>query len=108
MKLVKKTAEFRIFKRRDGRFAVKDAKGQPINAEEKVKILLAEGLVTAPEPKPVEEPVEEPAAEEAPAEEAPAEEAPAEEAPAEEAPAEEAPAEEAAAESSDDAEEPKA
>ena len=102
MKLVRKTAEYKIFLRGDNRYAVQNANGKPVNGEEKVNILIAEELikVTAPtEAAPdVEETVEEVAAEAteevAPAEE-PAEEAPAEEAPAEE-PAEEAPAEEPA------------
>ncbi|TXS96749.1 hypothetical protein FV139_00530 [Parahaliea maris] len=64
MKLVKKTADYSIFQRGDERYAVKDAAKKPVNGEEKVAILLAEGLITvaAPAPKPVEE--------EAPAEEA--------------------------------------
>ncbi len=77
MKLVKKTAEYSIYKRRDDRFAVKDAKKQSVNGEEKVKILVAEGLVEVKLPAPVEEaPEEEATAEEATAaaEEAPAEE----------------------------------
>jgi len=96
MKLVKKTAEYTIFKRGDDRYAVQDANKKAVNGEEKVRILLAEDLIKAAAPAaPV---VEEAAAEEAPAEEAAAEEAPAEEAPAEEeAAAEEASAEEAPA-----------
>jgi hypothetical protein len=82
MHLVKKTAEYAVYKRGDDRYAVKDAAKQPVNGEEKVKILLAEGLINAPAPAA---PAEEPAAEEAPAEEAAAEEAPAEEAAEEEA-----------------------
>ena len=115
MKLVRKTAEYKIFLRGDNRYAVQNANGKPVNGEEKVNILIAEELikVTAPtEAAPdveetVEEvaaeateevaPAEEPAEEEAPAEEPAEEEAPAEE-PAEEAPAEEAPAEEPAEE----------
>ena len=84
MELVKTTDSHKIYKRRDGRFAVKTRKGQPVNAEDKISVLAAEGLITAPEPKP--EPVEEAPAEEAAAEEVAAEE----ETPAEE----EAPAEE--------------
>ena len=72
MKLVKVVKEYKIFERRDGRFAVKTRKGQPVNAEDKTAILVAEGLVTAPEPKPEPEPEIE-AVEEAPAEEAPTE-----------------------------------
>jgi len=67
MKLEKKTAEYTVLKRRDGRFAVQGKNGQFINAEEKLKILIAEGLVKAPEPKAEPEPeaaeTEEPAAE---------------------------------------------
>ncbi len=87
MKLVRKTADYKIFLRGDNRYAVQDASGKPVNGEEKVNILIAEDLVkvTAPqevEPEVVEEaPAEEPAVEEAPAAEEPAEE----EAPAEDA-----------------------
>ena len=96
MKLVKKTAEYTIFKRGDDRYAVQDANKSAVNGEEKVRILLAEDLIKAAAPAaPV---VEEAAAEEAPVEEAPAEQAAEEEPAAEEAPAEEAPAEEAPAE----------
>ena len=82
MNLIKKTNEYKIFKRGDERFAVQDATGKPVNGEEKVNILLAEELIKVTLPGA------------APAEEAPAEEAPAEEATAEESSAEdEAPAE---------------
>ena len=121
MKLVRKTADYKIFLRGDNRYAVQDASGKPVNGEEKVNILIAEDLVkvTAPqevEPEVAEEaPAEEPAVEEAPAAEEPAEEeAPAEEPAEEEAPAEEpaeaeAPAEEPAEEEApaEDAEEKK-
>ena len=121
MKLVRKTADYKIFLRGDNRYAVQDASGKPVNGEEKVNILIAEDLVkvTAPqevEPEVVEEaPAEEPAVEEAPAaeepaeEEAPAEEPAEEEAPAEEPAKEEAPAEEPAEEEApaEDAEEKK-
>jgi hypothetical protein len=106
MKLVRKTAEYKIFLRGDNRYAVQNANGKPVNGEEKVNILIAEELikVTAPtEAAPdVEETVEdvvEEAAEEVAAEEgAPAEEPAEEEAPAEEPAEEEAPAEEPAEE----------
>ena len=82
MNLIKKTNEYKIFKRGDERFAVQDATGKPVNGEEKVNILLAEELIKVTLPGA------------APAEETPAEEAPAEEATTEEASAEdEAPAE---------------
>ena len=69
MKLVKKTADYSIYQRGDERYAVKNAAKQPVNGEEKVKILLAEGLIkvtepAAPEPEAVEEATEEAAAEE--------------------------------------------
>ena len=97
MRVVKKTAEYTIYERGDKRYAVQDANKQPVNSDEKVRILVAEGLLSValpPEPEPEVE--EAPAAEEV-AEEAPAGEPAAEEAAAEEAPAEEAPAEEEAA-----------
>jgi len=79
MKLVKKTAEYSVFERRDGRYAVKTNKGKMINGDDKVAILVAEKLVKAPEPKKEEAPVEEAeaATEEAAAEDSPSEEAPA-------------------------------
>lgn len=96
MKLVKKTAEYSIYKRGDERYAVKDANKKAVNGEEKARILLAEGLIKVTLPaKPV---LEEEAAVEAPAEEAALAEAPVEEAPVEEAPVEEAAVEEAPAE----------
>ncbi len=51
MKLAKKAAEYTVLKRRDGRYAVQGNDGKFIHAEEKIKILIAEGLITAPEPK---------------------------------------------------------
>lgn len=64
METVKATKEFKIFKKRNGRYSVKNDKGKWINGEEKVKILSAEGLIKVSIPKKVEEP---------PAEEAPVE-----------------------------------
>jgi len=97
MKLLKKTADYKVYQRGDNRYAVQDRSGKPVNGEEKVRILLAESLITVVLPSPAAPEVEEAPAEEAVVEEAPAEEAAAEEAPAEEA-AEAAPAEEAAGE----------
>jgi len=68
MQLEKKTATHKIFKRNDGRYAVKTLKGQPVNAEEKIAVLQAEGLVTKPEPKAEPEVKVEEVAEEATAE----------------------------------------
>lgn len=59
MKKVKRTAEYTVFKREDGRYAVKDAKHKPVNGEKKVEILKAEGLLKQPERKPAEENTEE-------------------------------------------------
>ena len=69
MKVIKKTAEYTIYQRRDERYAVTGADKNPINGEEKVKILVAEELIKQSVAQ--EAPAEEPAAEE----EAPAEEA---------------------------------
>ncbi len=60
MKLVKKTEDYSIFKRSDDRYAVKDGNKNAVNGEDKVKILLAEGLIkvtapAAPEEAPAEE-----------------------------------------------------
>ncbi|EED32564.1 conserved hypothetical protein [gamma proteobacterium NOR5-3] len=74
MKLVKKTDDYSIFARGDERYAVKNAAKKPVNGEEKVRILLEEGLIKVAEPAAAE-----PVAEEAPAEEAAAEDVPAEE-----------------------------
>jgi hypothetical protein len=89
MKLVKKTAEYSIYKRGDERYAVKDANKKAVNGEEKVRILSAEDLIKVTlAAKPMLE-------EKAPVAEAPAEEEapPAEEAPVEETAVEDAPAE---------------
>ena len=96
MKVIKKTKEYTIYQKSSGRYAVKDSDKNWVNADEKIKILLAEALIKAVMPSessPEEAPVEELPAEEASVEEAPASEAPVEEARAEEASVEEAPAE---------------
>jgi hypothetical protein len=95
MKLVKKTDEYSIYLRGDKRYAVEDSSKNPVNGDDKVRILVAEELVKAPVPAVAEEP----AAEEEPAEAEKSAEV--EAAAAEEAPAEEAPAEEAASEDDD-------
>ena len=92
MKLVKKTAEYSIYKRSDDRYAVKGADKKAINGDEKVKILVAEDLIKVTLPAEPEEVVEEATEEGAEAEaaaEAPAEEEATEEAAEEEAAAEE-------------------
>ena len=63
MKKIKKTNEYGIFQKRSGRYAVRDTKKQWVHGEDKTKVLLAEGLMKLPEPKPA-------AREEAPAAEA--------------------------------------
>ncbi len=75
MKVLKKTDDYTVYQKRSGRYAVVGANKKNINGEDKVKILVEEGIVTlavaaAPEPEVVEE-VAEAAAEEAPAEETP-------------------------------------
>ena len=59
MQVTKKTAEYTVFKRVDGRYAVKGSNKKFINGEDKVKILIAEGLLTAPKPKAEAAPAEE-------------------------------------------------
>ena len=70
MEIVKKTDKYTIFKKKTGRYSVKDDSKKYMNGEEKIKILVEEGLIKI-SPKKVKE--------EAPAEETKAEEAPAEE-----------------------------
>jgi hypothetical protein len=100
MKLVKKTDNYSIYLRGDKRYAVEDAHKLPVNGDEKVRILVEEGLVKATVPVKQEEPVaEEASVEEASVDEAPVEEEVApEEAAAEESAAEESVAEEPVAE----------
>lgn len=45
MELVKKSEQWSIWKKRSGRHAVKDANGAYLKGEEKLKVLLAEGVV---------------------------------------------------------------
>ena len=79
MQLEKKTATHKIFKRNDGRYAVKTLKGQAVNGEDKIAVLQEEGLAVKPEPKAAPEPEVEEVAEEATSEEESTDEAPAEE-----------------------------
>ena len=86
MELIKKTDNYTIYKKKSGRYAVKNKEKKYLSDKEKVEILLEEKLIKlSPRKKP-----EEPAAEAAPAAEEPAAEA----APAAEEPAEEPAAEE--------------
>ena len=121
MKLIKKTADYKIFVRGDERYAVQDSSGKPVNGEEKVRILVEEELIKVTVPAPKEEaPEAEEAAsnevaeatgddtEEAPAEDNAAEPEPEPE-PEPEAPAEESEpdAEDSAASEEDEEEEAK-
>ena len=65
METVKKTKEHTIVKKRSGRYAVRTPKGQWINGDDKLAVLAAAGLTTAPAKKapPAPEPAAEPAAE---------------------------------------------
>ena len=55
MKLIKKTAEYKVFMRGDDRYAIQDASGKPVNGEEKVRILVEEDLIKVTLPSPEEE-----------------------------------------------------
>lgn len=64
MKATKKTAEYTIYQKRNNRYAVKGANSKWLNGEDKVKILLAEGLIKLTAAAPKEEtPVEDAAVE---------------------------------------------
>lgn len=56
METVKTTADFKILKKKSGRYGVKSSKGKWINGAEKIKILSSEGLIKVSVPKKVEEP----------------------------------------------------
>ena len=55
MKLIKKTAEYKIFMRGDERYAVQDSSGKPLNGEEKVRVLVEEELIKVTVPGSTEE-----------------------------------------------------
>lgn len=79
MTLVKKTHEYSIYKRGDDRYAVKNAHSAPVNGDDKVAILLQEGLIESPKvkaPEPEPEVESEAGADDAAAEAAEAGEAP--------------------------------
>ena len=54
MKIEKTTSEYTLYKRNDGRSAVRGKDKRFVNGEEKAKILLGEGLIkkSAPNPNP--------------------------------------------------------
>jgi len=56
MKVVKKTAEYTVYQKRNNRYGVQGNNKQWINSDDKVKILLAEGLITVSEPAAPSEP----------------------------------------------------
>ena len=58
MKVLKKTADYTVYQKRSGRFAVQGADKKSINGEDKVAILIAEGYVKQAEPKVEEIPAE--------------------------------------------------
>jgi hypothetical protein len=98
MELIKKTDNYTIYKKKSGRYAVKNKEKKYLSDKEKVEILLEEKLIKLSPRKKPEEPAakaapaaEEPAAEAAPAAEEPAAEEPAAEEPAAEEPAAEEP-----------------
>lgn len=78
MKVLKKTDGYIVYQKRSGRYAVIGADKKAINGEDKVKILVSEGIVkqavAAPVPEVVEEAVTEVTTEEVVAEEASTEE----------------------------------
>ena len=82
MELIKKTDNYTIYKKKSGRYAVKNKEKKYLSDKEKVEILLEEKLIKlSPRKKPEEPAAEEPAAEEPAAEEPAAEAAPAAEEP---------------------------
>ena len=67
MKLIKKSADYKIFVRGDDRYAVQDSNGRSVNGEEKVRILVEEELIKVAVPSAPKAVADE---EDAPAEEA--------------------------------------
>ncbi|MBK1644890.1 hypothetical protein CKO25_09555 [Thiocapsa imhoffii] len=51
MEQIKKTAEYRIFQKKSGRYAVRTKKKAWLHGEEKEQVLLNEQLITRPRPK---------------------------------------------------------
>ncbi|MEJ2576688.1 MAG: hypothetical protein P8106_08355 [Gammaproteobacteria bacterium] len=52
MKVKKRTSEYTIYARNDGRYAVKGKDGPMLHGEDKVKVLQAEGLVKLSQSNP--------------------------------------------------------
>ena len=53
MKVVKRTKEYTVYQKSSGRYAVKDADKNWVNADAKITILLAEGLIKTAVPAPL-------------------------------------------------------
>ena len=53
MQKIKKTADYTLFQKNSGHYAVKGKNGKWINGDEKQGILVAEQLITLPRPKAV-------------------------------------------------------
>jgi hypothetical protein len=51
MQQVKKTADYTIFQKKSGRYAVRAKNKQWLHAADKTQVLLAEALITQPQPK---------------------------------------------------------
>lgn len=66
MKELKKTAEYTVFQKGSGRYAVRGRNKQWLHGEDKEQVLLAEQLITRPRPKAAAAP-ETPATTEGPA-----------------------------------------
>ena len=62
MEIVKETEEYQIIKKRSGRYGIRKADRSWLGGDDKVKILVAEGLLKVAAPKD-EAPAEEPPAE---------------------------------------------
>jgi hypothetical protein len=69
MEIVKETEQYQIIKKRSGRYGVRKVDRSWVSGDEKVKILVTEGLLKVAAPKEAPAPEEPPAdtAEEAPA-----------------------------------------
>ena len=65
MKVILRTKQHTVYEKKSGRFAVKDAEKNWVNGDDKVAVLLAEGLVKTAPPAVAEAPVEEAPVEEA-------------------------------------------
>jgi hypothetical protein len=52
MQQIKKTDGYTIYQKKSGRYAVRGKDKKFLHGEEKTRILLAEGLIKKPEPKP--------------------------------------------------------